>query len=132
MTEYFFKAAAAALVTVVLVLLLKRESGSMAMLMVLAASLLLLLFAATVLEPVMAFFHQLADTAQIDQSYLMPVLKCTGIGILTQIVASVCKDAGESSLASMVELCGCVVALFVSLPLFSAVLQMITELIGAS
>lgn len=131
MTGYFFKAVAAAVITVILVGILKRDNGSISMVLSLAAAILLLFFAAMILQPVLHYFQELADTADFQDAYLLPILKCTGIGIMTQIAVSVCKDAGESSLASMIELCGCTLALFLALPLFNAVLQMIRELMGA-
>ena len=103
----------------------------MAMVLRIATGVLLLLFGAMLLQPVLEYLEQLAEAGDFQQAYLLPILKCTGIGIITQVASSVCKDAGEGSVASMIELCGCIAALFLSLPLFTAVLELINGLLGA-
>lgn len=57
-----------------------------------------------------------------------PVLKAVGIGILTQIGSSYCGDLGEKSLAGLLEQGGILAILVVSLPLFSAVLDLLMQL----
>ena len=131
MTGYFFKAVAAALLAVILSGLFQRDNASMAMVLRIATGVLLLLFGAMLLQPVREYLEQLAEAGDFQQAYLLPILKCTGIGIITQVASSVCKDAGEGSVASMIELGGCIAALFLSLPLFTAVLELINGLLGA-
>ena len=130
MADYFFKAAAAAVLATVFACFLRRENAEFSALLTVGVCIFAVFLLQGLLRPVVSFFSDLAATAQIDTVWLEPVLKCTGIGILTQIVCAVCRDAGESSLASMVELSGCAAALVLSLPLFTAVLQMILELMG--
>lgn len=131
MSGYFFKAVATSLLAVVLAGLLKRDSGSIAAAMIIAVGVVILLMTVTMLQPVMDELQRLADASGFRQAYLVPILKCTGIGIITQIAVSICRDAGESALASILELCGCVLAIFFSLPLFSAVLQLISSFMEA-
>ena len=57
------------------------------------------------------------------------VLKATGVAILCRLASDVCRDAGESALASAVEVCGSVTVLCIALPLIKAVMQMINSLI---
>ena len=131
MSGLFMKAVATALVAVILSGIFKRDSGSIAMAMISAAGILILTVAAALLQPVLEEVRRLADSAQVSHAYLQPILKCTGIGIVTQIAVGVCRDAGESALASALELCGCILVLFLSLPLFGAVLELIEELMRA-
>lgn len=130
MSGYFFKAVSAVLLAVILAGLFKRDNGSFSLLLTIATGVLLLFLAAVMLQPVLNQIRLLADSAGFRDAYLMPILKCTGIGIVTQVAVCVAKDAGESSLAAIVELSGCILTIFLSLPLFEAVLQVITELMG--
>lgn len=57
-----------------------------------------------------------------------PVLKAVGIGILTQIGSGYCGDIGEKSLAGLLEQGGILAIMVVSLPLFSAVLDLLIQL----
>ena len=47
-----------------------------------------------------------------------------------QVGGSLCRDAGESALAAVVETAGAVCALVAALPLLRAVLDMLLELMG--
>ena len=51
------------------------------------------------------------------------------ISILTMIGANLCKDAGQGSTASSIEIAGVVAALYAALPLLNTFLKMIGELI---
>lgn len=79
-------------------------------------------------------FSQVKEVAELadfgksfSSAYIAPVFKCVGIGICARLGADICKDAGQSSVASSVELCGAICALYVSLPLIKTLLRMIGE-----
>ena len=130
MMEYFLKTAAIAVAAAILTCFLKKENSSFSLLLSVSAGMLIVFLLANILQPIVDFFLDLTELSGVGRTYVEPVLKCTGIGILTQIAAAVCRDAGESSLAGLIELGGCGAALVLALPLFTAVLQMITELMG--
>jgi len=75
------------------------------------------------------FAEILGDTAGLSPTLLAPVLKTVGIGILTRLASDICKDAGQSAIASTVELAGTVAALYIALPLMQTVFQMIGGLL---
>ena len=70
------------------------------------------------------------DTTGLDKALMTPMLKTIGIGILTQLSATICADAGENAIAKLVEICGGVLALYVALPLLEAVLDMVEQMSG--
>ena len=89
-----------------------------------------LLAAAELIAPVLSFLGTLQKLAGLDDAVMAPLLKTVGIGLLTQAACAVCQDAGQSSLAKTVELCGTFLAVYVSLPLAEAVLELLRKLIG--
>ncbi len=128
--EIFLKAAAIALVTVVLTALLKKQSKELALLLTLAACVLIGVFLVQLAEPLVDFLSKLRNLAGLDKSLMTPLLKTIGIGLLTQISANVCNDAGESAIAKLIEICGGVLALYVALPLLEAVLDLMEQMSG--
>ena len=58
------------------------------------------------------------------------MFKTLGICFLAQFAADSCRDAGESALASKVELAGKISILVLSLPLFEDIAQTALGLIG--
>ena len=85
---------------------------------------------ALLLQPVRNFCSELAQTAGVAEAYLRPVLKCTGIALLTELCAALCRDAGQSALANAVELCGSALVIVLSLPLLTALLALLRSWMG--
>lgn len=81
-------------------------------------------------RPVRQMVLRLTEMADISPAVFGPVWKAAAIGILTQTASNYCKDAGETSLVGILELSGILGILYVSLPLFSAVLDLLTVLMG--
>jgi stage III sporulation protein AD len=58
------------------------------------------------------------------------LLKALGVAFLTETAASVCRDSGETGLATWVETAGKLEILLLSFPLIRTVLDTVTELLG--
>jgi len=126
--EILTKAAAIGISAAVLALVIKKHNADMAMLLSLAAGLAILLGATAFISPIMEFINELAESAGIASSLLSPVLKALGIAIVGKIAADVCKDAGQSAVASSIDFCTALASLICAIPLMRAVLQMLKEL----
>lgn len=72
---------------------------------------------------------RLIETAGVSDTLFVPVLKAVGIGTLSQIGCSYCSDLGEKTLGGILEQGAVIAILVVSLPLFSAVLDVLTWLV---
>ncbi len=128
--ELFLQAAVIAVVTVVLTSLLKKSNQELALLLTIAACVLIGLFLMRLAEPVVEFLSKLRNLAGLDKELMTPMVKTIGVGLLTQISATVCADAGENAIAKLVEVCGGVLALYVALPLLQAVIDMVERMSG--
>ena len=117
-------------VTVVFAALLKRNSGELAILLTIGACVLMGVLIVRMTEPVLTFLGKLRNLAGLDTELMTPLLKTVGIGLLTQLAASVCTDAGESAIAKLIELCGSVLAIYLALPLLEAVIDLIQSMSG--
>lgn len=76
-------------------------------------------------EP-LALLSELAESGGLSDS-LSSILRMLGIGALTAFTADVCRDLGEATLASRVELCGRVEILLLSLPFLTELLSLAVE-----
>ncbi len=119
-----------AILSALLALVLKRDNAVLGTLLSVACCVMLGILVLQVLKPVVEFLRSLQQTASLNANLMQPLMKTLGIGILTQVAAAVCQDAGQSSMAKMVELCGSIVALYLSLPLLTAVLQLLNQMTG--
>lgn len=61
--------------------------------------------------------------------YVSPVMKCVGIGLVTNLAAQVCKDAQQGTAAAAMELCGVFCALYAALPLLESMLSVVEKLV---
>ena len=66
----------------------------------------------------------------VSADLFVPLYKTIGIALVVQVGGNLCRDAGESALASVVETAGTLCALLAALPLLRAVLDMLLELMG--
>lgn len=128
--DSFIKILSLALVTVLAVLLLRKRAAEFSTVLSLVCITALCFFAATTLQPVMDMLERLETLSGVHGAILAPVVKTALIGILTHICAGVCSDAGENGIARMVELCGTAMALYLSTPLITAVLDLLDSLLG--
>jgi len=111
-----------------LALVVKRGSSETALLLTLAAAVVVLLFLAGAMEDLVAFLEELGEQSGVSMDLFIPLYKTVGIALVVKVGGSLCKDAGESALASVVETAGAVCALLVALPLMRAVLSLLWEL----
>lgn len=121
--------AAVAVVGAVCAAVVKKQVPDIALVVALCAVALMLGFAMSVLEPVRVLLDALGEQAGLSAAVLAPVIKTVGIALLTRVCAELCRDASESGIAAAVEISGGACALLVCLPLFQAVLELLTELL---
>lgn len=122
--------AAAALIGVILSLIVGRQSKDLGVLLSLAVCVLLCIGTAGFLEPVMELLRELRRIGELDGGAVGIMLKCAGIGILSELAGLVCADAGEHAAGRALQLCSNAAILWLSLPLFRQILTMIGEVLA--
>lgn len=110
-------------------LLLKKHTPELAFALALAAGCVLLSMALEWMEQLTGLLNELGDRAGLSPAVLSPVLKVTGIALVSRWAAELCRDAGEGGLAAFVETAASALALLVCVPLLKAVLSTITGLL---
>lgn len=128
MMEIVLKAAALCVAGALLALVLKKGSPELALLLTIAAAAVVLLSLADILRSITTFLRQLGTQSGMSDALFVPLYKTVGIALVVRIGSCLCRDAGESALASVVETAGALCALTVSLPLLQAVLSLLLEL----
>lgn len=128
--QSFLQAAVLGVLAAVLATLLKRNSKDLALVLTIAACCIIGVLVVRTAEPIVDFLGRLQGMTGLDAELMVPMLKAVGIGLLTEIAAGVCADAGESAIGKLVELAGGLLALSVALPLLEAVLQMLKTMGG--
>ena len=125
--ELFLKCAGGALVGVVLILALGRKD--LGLLLGMAVCAMIAIAAVHYLEAVMDLLDRLQNLGGIDGDLVAIVLKAVGISMVTEIAGLVCTDSGNASLAKVLQILGVSVMLWISLPIFEALLTLIQEIL---
>lgn len=118
-----------ALLAAVLGFLLKPLSPRMALFPPLFGGVALLVYALTRYAEPLSLLSDLAAVGGLSDA-LGAILRMLGIGLLTAFTADVCRDLGEGTLASRVELCGRAEILLLCLPFLSELLSLAREVGG--
>ena len=126
--EQVIQAAALCVTGAILAVVIKKGSPEGALALTLAAAVAVLLFVSGLLEELLQFLTELGRRSGVARSLFVPLYKTIGIALVVKVGGNLCRDAGESALASVVETAGSVCALLVALPLLQSVLTLLMEL----
>lgn len=125
----YWKAAAAAVLAVLMVLMLRRQE--IAALLAMGGCVMIVMAAVEYLRPVWALLDSLQAMGNLDGEMITIVLKAAGISLTTEIACMVCADGGSASLAKTLQFLGTAVVLWISIPLFTAMLDLIRNILEA-
>lgn len=109
----------------VLAVLLRQHCREQSMMIALAACTAVIGGFLAVFSPVINEISGIFSDAGISDSYLSLIFKATAICLITQITCEICRDSGESAIASAAEIWGRGAVTFISLPLVKALLEQI-------
>lgn len=127
---WIIAAAAAGLVGTVLALILGQYRPEFRMLITAAVTLLLMAMVLEQLSPVLEQLRSTMELTGLTGDYAAILFKAVGICLLTQLAGDVCRDSGESSIASKIELAGRAAILLTAMPLIQEVLVWVWELMN--
>lgn len=113
----------------VLTLVIKRTNPEISTALTLAVCCLVLTLALETAGSVMEVLSAVGADTGFSSAYTAPVLKCVGIGITAKLGSDVCRDSGQTAVATAVEICGAMCAVYVALPLIKTLLGMIGGLV---
>ncbi|GAA0723785.1 stage III sporulation protein AD [Clostridium malenominatum] len=111
-----------------LFIVLTIQKQELAMQVSLCAGIIIFLFMINKITAIMSLLQQLSLKANIDFVYLTTVFKILGISYLASFCSEICRDAGQSSIASKVEFAGKILILVLAIPILMAVLQSILRI----
>lgn len=128
--ELYFKGAAGILLAAVLGLALQKQEKDLSAVLTAAVIAMAAVLMLRLLEPVLELLRQLEQVGNLRSDALELLLKAAGIGLTTEVAGLVCADAGNAALAKMLRLLGTAAILCLSVPMFTALLECITEMVG--
>lgn len=127
--ELFLKVTAGILLSLVFIVVIAKGGKDYAVAIVVVACCLIAMAAFTFLEPVLDFARELRDISDLDHEMFTVVLKAVGISLLTELTTNICTDSGNAALGKLLQIFSGIVILWLSLPLFSALLNLVKDIL---
>ena len=123
------KIAALALCAVMIIVLVKNYKPEFGIFVAIGCSVLILYFLVDSLKYAFSYMSQLYDKLDYGKTYFPIIIKVLAIAYITEFTSQLCKDAGESSIASKVELAGKIIIFCVAIPVFISILNLVEQLL---
>lgn len=129
-TELLTAAVGVLLCGAMLSTVLRTHRPELAVGLSLLAGVLVLGMVLSRLSPFFASLKQMLAVGGLSDNAFGVVLKGVGVCLLTQLTADICRDAGQSALASKAEWVGRVLLLLISVPLYEQILALVVSLVN--
>ena len=128
--DIFWKIREAGLISLVLMLLVEKQEKHIAALISIATCCILIAASAEYLKPIIRLMRQLQRTAALDRYVFDILLKSVAVSVICEIASLICTESGYASLGKVLQNAGIALILYLSLPLFSELLDLVSELLG--
>ena len=124
-----FKILGFAIIATILIVMLNNEKKEIGLVLSIAAGVCILLFTMSKITPIVDMLNSLIESSGINKEFLVIILKITGIAYLVEFGKIICMDAGQSAIATKLELAGKVIIVSLSLPLIATLVNVLTGLV---
>lgn len=116
------------IVSAIIIIVLRAQKPEIAVQISIITGIVIFMLVASKLSAVLDMLQSFSDKAHMDTVYFTTVLKIIGIAYIAEFGAEVCKDAGEASIASKIELAAKVIIVVLAVPIITSLLELITRI----
>lgn len=124
------KVACVAIIAVFLCVIVRQYRAEYTLFIALGAGIIIWSMLSDTFSGAVESMRLMLSGTGVDSDYISIVFKALGICILTQIASDLCRDCGESALATKTELAGKIAILAVAMPMITSLAQISIELIN--
>ena len=118
-----------AFIAVIIIVILKQYRPEFAIYASIIAGVLILTLASGTLSGIIDMINSISSKTNINSDFLVILIKITGIAILTEFAVSICKDSGESAIASKVDIGGKIIIISMSIPIINALMDTVVKIL---
>lgn len=129
--DIFIKAVAGVLVAAIVTLILAKQGKDFSVLLVICVCCMVTVTALGYLQKIMDFLNLLQIKGNLNKDLIAILLKSVGIGVLSEITGMICTDSGNAALGKVIQFLSASVILWLCIPLFTQLLELIESVLGA-
>ncbi len=124
-----FKIVAFAIFGVVMIVVIKQQKPEMALILSIATGIMIIIVAVTKISGIVSLLNELIDKSGVNKDFLTLIIKVTAVAYIIEFGKNICIDAGQSAIATKLEMAGKVIIVVLSLPLISSLITVLTGLV---
>ena len=117
------------LISLIIIIIVRQYKPEFTLYVSLLAGALILLFIMDKLEGIVNLIQNIASKSEINTTFIILLIKITGIAFLAEFAVSICKDSGEAAIASKIELGSKIIIISMSIPILSSLIEILLEIL---
>lgn len=114
---------------VIMIIILKNYRPEMALVLSIITGIGIMLYAISKMSSVINVLNDLVSKSGVNTDFLLVIIKVIGIAYIVEFGKNVCIDAGQSSIATKLEMAGKVVIVVLTIPLISSLVNVLVGLV---
>ncbi len=95
---------------------IRKERAEFSMILGIVAGAIVFYYVITQISVVVGFVTEILEMVDMEETYYLQLLKMLGVAYVAEFASSICKDAGQQSVAGMVELFAKISIVVLSIP----------------
>ena len=117
-----------ALIALIIIIMLKQYRPEYAIFISILTGILILFLVMDRLTGIINLIQSIQNKFSINTQFIALLIKITGIAFLSEFAVSICKDSGETAIASKIELGSKIILISMSIPIISSLLEIILKI----
>ncbi len=117
------------LIALIIIVIVKQYRPEFTIYVSLIAGALILMLIMDKMSAIIDLLTTLSNKTAINNEFLILLIKITGIAFLTEFAVSICKDTGETAVASKVDLGGKIIIISMSIPIIASLLETVIKIL---
>ena len=117
------------LVALIVIVIIRQYRPEFSIYVSLLAGAIILYFTMDKIAGIINLLKSISEKSGINNKFLTILIKMTLIAFLAEFGISVCKDAGETAIATKLELGSKVIIISMSIPIISNLLEVILKIL---
>ena len=115
------------LTALVISIIIKQYKPEISIYVTLVSGIIILCMSFNGFSKIINLVENYSDKLSVSSRFVTILLKITGISILSEFACNMCRDSGESAIASKIELASKVVIIAASIPIISSLLEVVLK-----
>lgn len=116
-------------ISLILIIIIKQYRPEFAVYISIITGIIIFFMIMDKFYGIINLLQSISEKTAINNKFLGLLLKITGIAFLTEFAVSICKDSGESAIASKIEIASKIIIITMSIPIITSLLDLLLKIL---